>query len=106
MRNETVQTLAAIVDRLGALKAVAAQVAEESEILKGELILAGLPAIDGGLFRATVTHCPGRETTDWKALALDLTGKLNAGQLAGLLAAYTTQGTPFTTVRLTARKGA
>lgn len=100
MKNETTQTLSAIVDRLGALKAVAAQVAEESEILKGELILAGVPAIDGGLFRATVSHCPGRETTDWKALALAL------GATDDLVAAYTTQGTPFTTVRLAARKGA
>lgn len=100
MKNETTQTLAAIVDRLGTLKAVAAQVAEESEILKGELILAGVPAIDGGLFRATVSHCPGRETTDWKALALAM------GATDKLVAAYTTQGTPFTTVRVSARKGA
>ena len=100
MKNETAQTLAAIVDRLGALKAVAAQVADESEILKGELILAGVPAIDGGLFRATVSHCPGRDSVDWKALALAL------GATDNLVAAYTTQGTPFTTVRLTARKGA
>lgn len=100
MKNETAQTLAAIVDRLGALKAVAAQVADESEILKGELILAGVPAIDGGLFRATVSHCPGRDSVDWKALALAL------GATDDLVAAYTTQGTPFTTVRLTARKGA
>ena len=100
MKNETTQTLAAIVDRLGALKAAAAQVAEESEILKGELILAGLPAIDGGLFRATVSHCPGRDSVDWKALALAL------GATDALVAAYTTQGTPFTTVRLAARKGA
>lgn len=100
MKNETTVNLAAIVDRLGALKAVAAQVAEESEILKGELILAGVPAIDGGLFRATVSHCPGRETTDWKALATAL------GATDKLVTAYTTQGTPFTTVRLAARKGA
>lgn len=100
MKNETTQTLAAIVDRLGALKAVAAQVADESEILKGELILAGVPAIDGGLFRATVSHCPGRDSVDWKALALAL------GATDALVAAYTTQGTPFTTVRLAARKGA
>lgn len=100
MKNETAQTLAAIVDRLGALKAVAAQVADESEILKGELILAGVPAIDGGLFRATVSHCPGRDSIDWKALALAL------GATDDMVAAYTTQGTPFTTVRLAARKGA
>jgi len=100
MKNETIQTLGAIVDRLGALKALAANLADESEILKGELILAGVPAIDGGLFRATVSHGPGRDTTDWKALALAL------GATDDLVTAYTTTGTPFTTVRLTARKGA
>jgi hypothetical protein len=100
MKNETIQTMGAIVDRLGALKALAANLADESEILKGELILAGVPAIDGGLFRATVSHCPGRDTTDWKALALAL------GATDDLVTAYTTTGTPFTTVRLTARKGA
>ena len=49
MKNENPQTLGAIVDRLGALKALAANLADESEILKGELILAGVPAIDGGV---------------------------------------------------------
>lgn len=100
MKNETTQNLAAIVDRLGALKALAANLAEESEILKGELILAGVPAIDGGLFRATVSHCPGRESVDWKALAIAL------GATDKLIQAHTTAGVPFSTVRLAARKGA
>ena len=100
MKNETAQNLAALVDRLGTIKAASAALADEAEILKGELILAGVPAIDGGLFRATVSHCPGRDTTDWEALALAL------GATDDLVAAYTTQGTPFTTVRLAARKGA
>lgn len=99
MKNETTQTLAALVDRLGTIKAASAALADEAEILKGELILAGVPAIDGGLFRATVSHCPGRETTDWKALALAL------GATDDLVAAYTTQGTPYSTVRVSARKG-
>jgi hypothetical protein len=100
MKNENPQTLAALVDRLGTIKAASAALADEAEILKGELIMAGVPAIDGGLFRATVSHCPGRDTTDWKALALAL------GATDALVAAYTTQGTPFSTVRVSARKGA
>lgn len=99
MKNDTLQTLGAIVDRLGALKATAANIADESEILKGELILAGVPAIDGGLFRATVSHCPGRESVDWKALALSL------GATDKEIAAHTSNGAPYSTVRLTARKG-
>jgi hypothetical protein len=100
MKNETTQTLAAIVDRLGALKAAAADLASESEILKGELILAGVATIDGGLFRATVSHCPGRESVDWKALALAL------GATDREIAAHTTAGVPYSVVRLAARKGA
>lgn len=99
MKNETLQTLGAIVDRLGALKATAANIADESEILKGELILAGVPAIDGGLFRATVSHCPGRESVDWKALALHL------GASPALVAEFTNTGAPYSAVRLSARKG-
>jgi len=67
MKNVHLHTLAAAVDRLGTLKALAADICDESEILKGELILAGVPAVDGLLFRATVSHCPGRESVDWKA---------------------------------------
>lgn len=100
MKNDTLQTLGAIVDRLGALKATAANIADESEILKGELILAGVPAIDGGLFRATVSHCAGREITDWKALALHL------GASPALVAEFTNTGAPYSAVRLSARKGA
>lgn len=92
--------LPAIVDRLGTLKAAAAEIENESEILKGELILAGLPAIDGQLFRATVSHCPGREIIDWKALALHL------GASPALVAEFTNTGAPYSTVRLSARKGA
>ena len=100
MKNETTQNMASIVDRLGALKALAANLAEASEILTGELILAGVPAIDGGLVRATVSHCPGRESVDWKSLAIAL------GATDKLIQVYTTAGVPFTTVRLAARKGA
>jgi hypothetical protein len=100
MKNETTQTLTAIVDRLGVIKAAAADLASEAEILKGELILAGVPAIDGGLYRATVSHCPGRETTDWKALAMALGADNQA------IAAHTTTGTPYSVVRIAARRGA
>lgn len=92
--------LPAIVDRLGTLKAAAAEIASEEEILKGELILAGLPTIEGRLFRATVSHCPGREITDWKSLALHL------GASPALVAEFTNTGAPYSTVRMTARKGA
>lgn len=97
---KTENQLPAIVDRLGTLRAAEAELSQEIEALKGELILAGVPAIDGGLFRATVSHCPGRETVDWKALALEL------GATPGQVAAHTASGTPYSVVRVSARKGA
>ena len=97
---KTENQLPAIVDRLGTLKAAEAELSKEIEALKGELILAGVPAIDGGLFRATVSHCPGREVTDWKALALEL------GADAADIAEFTSTGVPYSTVRVSARRGA
>lgn len=91
--------LPAIVDRLGTLRAAEAELSKEIEALKGELILAGVPAIDGGLFRATVSHCPGREVTDWKTLALEL------GARPADVARFTVSGTPYSVVRVSARKG-
>ena len=92
--------LPAIVDRLGTLRAAEAELSKEIEALKGELILAGVPAIDGSLFRATVSHCPGREVTDWKALALEL------GASPADVARFTVSGVPYSTVRVSARRGA
>lgn len=97
---KTENQLPAIVDRLGTLRAAEAELSAEIEALKGELILAGVPAIDGGLFRATVSHCPGRETVDWKSLALEL------GATPAQVAAHTVSGTPYSVVRVSARKGA
>lgn len=99
MKTENPVILADLADNLGKLKALAADVDSQIEILKGELILAGVPAIDGQLFRATVSHCPGRDVTDWKALALSL------GADAGDIAEFTTTGTPYSVVRVSARKG-
>ena len=99
MKTENPAILADLADKLGKLKALAANVDSEIEIVKGELILAGVPAIDGMLFRATVSHCPGREVTDWKALALSL------GADAGDIAEFTSTGVPYSTVRVSARKG-
>lgn len=100
MKTENPQILAALADRLGSLKAAAAALGDEIEIVKGELILAGVPAVDGSLFRVTVSHCPGRETIDWQALARAL------GASDTDIARHTVSGAPFTTVRVSARKGA
>lgn len=99
MKTENPVILADLADNLGKLKALAADVDSQIEILKGELILAGVPAIDGQLFRVTVSHCPGREVIDWKALALEL------GATPADVAMHTSTGLPYSTVRVSARKG-
>ena len=99
MKTENPVILSALADRLGALKAAASELDSQIEIVKGELILAGVPAVDGALFRATVSHCPGRESTDWKALALEL------GATPAQVTAHTSAGLPYSTVRVSARRG-
>jgi len=99
MKTENPVILADLADNLGKLKALAADVDSQMEIIKGELILAGVPAVEGALFRATVSHCPGRDVTDWKALALSL------GATLAQVNEFTTTGTPYSVVRVSARKG-
>jgi hypothetical protein len=100
MKNETTQNLAAIVDRLGVLAAASAEIDNETKALKAELILAGVPAIEGDLYRAAISHCPGRETIAWRAIAEHFKPSRQ------LITAHTSEGVPFSTVRVSARKGA
>ena len=100
MKNETVQNLAAIVDRLGVLAAAAAEIESESKALKAELILAGVQTLEGDLYRAAVSHCPGREVIAWRAIAEHFKPSRQ------LIAAHTETGVPYSTVRVSARKGA
>lgn len=100
MKNENPQTLAAIVDRLGVLAAAAAEIDNEVKALKAELILAGVPAIEGDLYRASVSHCPGREVIAWRPIAEHFKPSRQ------LITAHTGTGVPYSVVRLAARKGA
>lgn len=108
MKNEF--TPAQIVDRLGHLKAELAELETLEKSLKADLILTGEAEISGDLFRATVSHCPGRELINWRALAEHL---INSSALAGnlgatdaLIAEFTETGMPYSIVRIGARKGA
>lgn len=106
MKNETKTHLAAIVDRLGVLAASASAIDAEREALKAELILAGVESVDGQLFRAAVSHCPGRVVTDWKTIATTLGALLAADVWEQIVESETTTGTPYSVVRVSARKGA
>ena len=100
MKNEHSQNLAAIVDRLGVLAAAAADIDTEVKALKAELILAGVETLEGDLYRVSVSHCPGRETVSWRAIAEHFKPSRQ------LVAAHTETGVPYSTVRVSARKGA
>lgn len=99
MKNETSQNLVAIVDKLGLLAAAAADIDMQSKALKAELILAGVESLEGAKYRAAVSHCPGRSTVNWRALAEHL------GASPALVEEFTEIGTPYSTVRISARKG-
>ena len=90
MKTETV-ILSATVDRLATLKAEIARLKTEEDALKDVLI-------EGTQHRAAISHCAGRELIDWKTIA----AKFNPSRQ--LIAAHTSQGEPYATVRLSARK--
>jgi hypothetical protein len=100
MKNEYAQTMAAIVDRLGVLAAAAAEIETESKALKAELILAGVQTLEGDLYRAAVSHCAGRETVAWRAIAEHFKPSRQ------LITAHTGTSAPYSVVRISARKGA
>ena len=94
--NSTI--LAALVDRLAAIKAQCATMKLEEDSIKLELIASGQTAIDGTLHRAAVSHCDGRVTVDWAAVA----AKFNPSHQ--LVTAHTSTGAPFDVIRVSARK--
>lgn len=89
-----VRLLADIVDDLGTVKAEIAALQEKEKALVAKLKLTGLSAIDGTLFRATVS-VSDRETVDAKALRADLGEDLIKPYL---------RTTPVETLRVSARK--
>jgi len=86
--------LAAVVDRMATIKAQIAALKDEENELRDALIDAGLPAIDGTLHRASVSHCAGRTTIDWQSIALHFKPSRQ------LMTAHTSTGEPYYTVKL------
>jgi hypothetical protein len=89
---------ASLVDALASVKARIAALQAEEEVLKQAIIAQGEPVLLGTEHRATVSEYEGRITTDWKTIAT----RLNASRQ--IIAAHTTQGEPYTAVRLYAHK--
>lgn len=98
MNNDTPILLAAAVDRLATLKAQIASLQDEEAALRAVLADSGLPVILGTTHRATVSRCEGKIITDWRSVAEHLKPSRQ------LVTAHTTQGDPYTAVRLSAHK--
>ena len=98
MKNENPVLLAAAVDRLALIKAQIANLKAEEDQIKAQLIEAGQAAIEGHLHRAAVSFCPGRDVTDWRAIAEYFAPSRQ------LITAHTATGAAFYTVRVSARK--
>ena len=89
--------LAAAVDRMGLLRAEIARLQAEAETIRAELEAAGLPHIDGHLYRATITQCKGAARTDRRAIAERFKPS------AQLVRAHTTTGAESVRLTITAR---
>ena len=85
-----------LVDRIGAIKAEAAEVKEREDTLKAELIARGLPEAEGVLFRATVSQ-GARWTLDVERVREEM-GEGWCNERSKVAA--------VTTVRISARTGA
>jgi aspartate aminotransferase-like enzyme len=90
--------LAAKVDELGALRAVIADLQTQADKIRAEIEEAGLTAIDGQHYSATLTSVKGSTRIDWASIA----AKFKPSRQ--LIAAHTTTGKPSTRLNLTARK--
>lgn len=100
MKNENSILINAAVDRLAVIKAEVARLTAEEKELKTHLIDTGLDVIEGTLHRVAISHCAGRESIDWQAIA----SKFNPSRQ--LITAHTTTGAPYAVVRVSAKKGA
>lgn len=98
MQDETDILLRLTVDRLAHIKSVIATLQDEEAALRAELADSGRTVIKGTEHRATVLRCEGKITTDWRSIAL----RMNPSHQ--LVTAHTTQGDPYTVVRLSAHK--
>lgn len=89
--------LAEKVDHLGILRARIDILTKQAEELRTELEDAGLPSIEGTLYRATFADVAGASRINWQAIAK----KLKASPQ--LIRANTTQGEGYSRMTLTAK---
>jgi hypothetical protein len=95
--GDVTDTLSGKVDRVGLLRAEIESLQEKAELLRTELEAAGLPTIDGQLYRVRFAQCAGSKRTDWAAVAAKLKPS------AQLIRAHTTTTKESVRMNVTAR---
>ena len=95
--GDPAETLSGKADRLGLLRAKIAALQDDAEKLRADLEGAGLPRIEGQLYRVSFSQCSGRAVTDWAGIAQ----RFNPSRQ--LIAAHTTTSKESTSMRVTAR---
>lgn len=98
-KQDTTLALAALVDDLAQTKASIATLQERETQLKEALVqMNGAGVVESEIYRCTLALVPGREVTDWRAIAERFKPSRQ------LIVANTTTGNPFWSVHLYARK--
>ena len=90
--------VSALVDDLGALHAVIADLQDQADKIRTELEETGLRAIEGVMYRATFAQVQGSTRVDWKAVAAKLKPSYQ------LIAAHTSISAASTRLTVRARK--
>ena len=91
--------LSLLVDQYARLKAQQAEITDELQYIKDQLVAAGVSPIEGETHRASVTLTSGRVSIDWQTIAMRFEPSRQ------LITAHTTKGDDFYTLRISARKG-
>jgi hypothetical protein len=90
-----------LVDKLAQLRSAIADLKDQEEAIKAQILATGLTEIDSDMFRVTVSHQNGRLSTDWAAVKDSM---WDSDLFRFTYAANTRHGAGSTVIRLTARK--
>jgi hypothetical protein len=85
------------VDQLGYIRAQIADLQAIEKTLKAAIEAAGMPRIEGRLYKAAVILSEGRVSIDWQSIANHFSPSRQ------LITAHTSQGAAFSAIRVSAR---
>lgn len=90
-----------LVDKLAQLRSAIADLKDQEEAIKAQILATGLTEIDSDMFRVTVSQQVGRKQTNWSAVKDVLWDNF---AFRSAVEANTVIGEGATVIRLTARK--